>query len=194
MSSAIDATRNSYAAALVASVAYGIYIVLAFQCIHRLWRKCAKSAILRKYVLLWSSIEFVDSQIDSAIFAAELSARLSILKDMIYTINIWVADSFMLYRASIIWGIDIIFGIPLLLFFRALGISIHPGIAYPKITWEISATGIGLLIETGKSEAAFRQISVTNFRMPFWLLSVATNVSATILIAGRLLWRRQALG
>lgn len=37
------------------------------------------------------------------------------------------------------------------------------------------------------------QVKVINFGTPFWSLSVATNVLCTIIIAGRLMYRRRAL-
>ena len=55
------------------------------------------------------------------------------------------------------------------------------------------ASGIGLLVETAKPGAVFGQVVVVNFGTPFWSLSVATNILATLLIAGRLLHRRQLL-
>jgi hypothetical protein len=56
-----------------------------------------------------------------------------------------------------------------------------------------TATGIGLLVQTAKPGAVFGQANVINFGTPFWSLSVATNVLSTILIAGRLLYRRRML-
>ena len=55
------------------------------------------------------------------------------------------------------------------------------------------ATGIGLLIQTAKPGAVFGQANVINFGTPFWSLSVTTNVISTLLIAGRLLYRRRML-
>jgi len=55
------------------------------------------------------------------------------------------------------------------------------------------ASGIGLLVETAKPGAIFGQSVVINFGTPFWSLSVATNILATLLIAGRLLHRRRLL-
>lgn len=128
MSSAIDGTGNSYAAALVSSILYGesfaqvtnrrsprrlgFYLLLAIQCIYGLLTKhgstSGRNVALGYAVLLfivqtvyyaagcrWSAIEFVDASIDPAVFASELSGNLSLLKDTMYVINIWVADSFL---------------------------------------------------------------------------------------------------
>ena len=48
----------------------------------------------------WSTIEFVDATVDPALFAGELSSHLSLLKDTMYTVDIWLADSFIV-RAAI---------------------------------------------------------------------------------------------
>jgi len=192
MSSSTGA-RMSYAAALVACVTYGIYALLAFTCIERLVHARERWTLSRKVLLTytillfvvqtiyfiagckWSAIEFVDAQVDPAIFAGELSSKIALLKDTMYTMTIWIADSFILYRAFIIWGGSYLLFIPLLTYLGAV------------------ATGIGLLVETAKPGAVFGQAVVINFGTPFWSLSVATNVLATLLIAGRLLYRRRAL-
>ncbi len=56
----------------------------------------------------------------------------------------------------------------------------------------LTATGIGLLIETAKPGSMFGQVAVIDFGTPFWSLSVSMNVLTTLLIAGRLIHRRQA--
>ncbi|OSX62058.1 hypothetical protein POSPLADRAFT_1056650 [Postia placenta MAD-698-R-SB12] len=192
MSSAIDGTRNSYAAALVSSILYGFYLLLAIQCIYGLLTKhgstSGRNVALGYAVLLfivqtvyyaagcrWSAIEFVDASIDPAVFASELSGNLSLLKDTMYVINIWVADSFLLYRVYIIWSLHYVSLLPFALYLASL------------------ATGIGLLVETGKPGAVFGQASIINFGTPFWSLSVATNVCATVLIVSRLLYHHGAL-
>ncbi|KAJ7506559.1 hypothetical protein B0H11DRAFT_1971785 [Mycena galericulata] len=193
MSSALTAARMSYAAALVASVGYGIYVVLAYQCIRRLVKRTQRWTIglvaLLIYTILlfslqtvyfvaackWSEIEFVETQVNPAVFASQQSSMLAVLKDTVYTVNIWVADAFILYRAYIIWGGHYILVAPLLTYIGAL------------------ATGIGLLVEISKPGGAFGQLAVINFGTPFWSLSVTTNVLSTILIAGRLTYRRRVI-
>ncbi|THG98850.1 hypothetical protein EW026_g3416 [Hermanssonia centrifuga] len=192
-SPALIAARSSYAAALLACVTYGIYFVLAFQCALRVLNQktlstTKRSALLAYAVVLflgqtlyfiggckWSAIEFVEAPVDPAVFAGELSSSLSMLKDVMYTMNIWIADSFILYRAYIFWGRSAVFLLPVATYLGTI------------------ATGVGLLVETGKPGAVFGQATVINFGTPFWSLSVATNVIATALIAGRLLSLRRAI-
>ncbi|KAJ7185523.1 hypothetical protein C8R46DRAFT_1060845, partial [Mycena filopes] len=192
MTAALTAARMSYAAALVASVSYGVYIVLAYQCIRRLIRRTKKwttgrAALLAYTVLLfmlqtiyfvagckWSEIEFVETTVDPAIFASQHASVLAVLKATVYIVNIWMADAFILYRAYIVWGGHYILVAPLLTYLGAV------------------AMGIGLLVELSRPGATFGQVAIINFGTPFWSLSVTTNVSATIFIAGRLTYRRRA--
>ncbi|KAF8514429.1 hypothetical protein BU17DRAFT_52563 [Hysterangium stoloniferum] len=192
--SSLTASRMSYAAAIVASVTYGIYVVLAGITLHylvvRRHRATTQRQILIGYTTVmlviqtiyfisgakWSEIEFVESSVNPGEFAGQLSSRLAVLKDTTYTVNIWLADSLILYRTFVIYGgYRLILLFPFLLFLGAF------------------ATGIGLLIETAKPGAAFGQASVINFGTPFWSLSVATNVLCTVLIVIRLLYCRGAL-
>jgi hypothetical protein len=53
--------------------------------------------------------------------------------------------------------------------------------------------GAGLLVQISKPHATLGQTAVVNFGTPFWSLSVTTNVLSTILIAGRLMYRRRAM-
>ncbi|KAJ7705444.1 hypothetical protein B0H17DRAFT_856570, partial [Mycena rosella] len=193
MSSALTAARMSYAAALIACIGYGIYIVLAYQCIKRLLRRTDKRtsgcvALLAYTVLLfvlqtiyfvagckWSEIEFVEAPVDPAVFASQQSSMLSVLKGTVYSINIWVADAFILYRAYIIWGKSYIFLLPMLTYLGSV------------------AMGAGLLVQISKPHATLGQVTVINFGTPFWSLSVTTNVLSTMLIAGRLLYRRRTM-
>ncbi|KAJ7771054.1 hypothetical protein DFH07DRAFT_804692 [Mycena maculata] len=193
MSSALTAARMSYAAAIVGCVGYGIYVVLAYQCIRRLigrtqtWTT-SRVALLTYTSLLfavqtiyfvaackWSEIEFVETAVDPAVFASQQSSMLSVLKGTGYTINIWFADAFILYRAYIVWGRHYALLAPLATYIGAL------------------ATGIGLLVEISKPGAAFGQTALINFGTPFLSLSVTTNVLSTILIAGRLTHHRRAI-
>jgi hypothetical protein len=100
----------------------GIYVLLAFNCIERLvytrerWT-LGRKALLAYTVLLfvvetiyfiagckWSAIEFVDAPVDPAIFAGELSSKMALLKDVMYTITIWIADSFIVSISRFSWG------------------------------------------------------------------------------------------
>ncbi|KAJ7489355.1 hypothetical protein FB451DRAFT_1125683 [Mycena latifolia] len=193
MSSALTAARMSYAAALVACIGYGAYVALAYQCIRRLVRTTDKwtsgrAALLAYTILLfvlqtiyfvagckWSEIEFVEAPVDPAVFASQQSSTLSVLKGAVYSVNIWVADAFILYRAYIIWGKSYAFLLPVLTYLGSI------------------AMGAGLLVQISKPHASLGQAAIINFGTPFWSLSVSTNVLSTIIIAGRLAYRRRVI-
>ncbi|KAJ7182736.1 hypothetical protein C8R43DRAFT_1083654 [Mycena crocata] len=189
MPSALTAARMSYAAALVASIGYGIYVVLAYQCIKRLIRAekwtTGRIALLAYTSLLfclqtiyfvsgckWSEMEFVEAQVDPAVFATQHSSTLALLKAAVYVVNIWVADAFILHRAYIIWGNQIL---------------VIPGATYLAAV----GMGTGLLVEVSKPTGVLGESSVIDFGTPFWSLSVTTNVLSTLLIAGRLAYCRR---
>ncbi|KAJ6545290.1 hypothetical protein B0H19DRAFT_1266748 [Mycena capillaripes] len=172
MSSELTGARMSYAAALVASVGYGIYVVLFYHRVSLLAYTILLFALQTIYFVTgckWSEIEFVESTVDPAIFASQQSSMLAVMKNTVYTLNIWVADAFILYRAYIVWG------------------GGHYLILAPVLTYLGSlATGIGLLVEVAKPGGTLGQVAVINFGTPFWSLSVTTNILSTLLIAGRL--------
>ncbi|KAM5544691.1 hypothetical protein V8D89_001589 [Ganoderma adspersum] len=192
--SSLTAARMSYAAALVASVTFGIYFVIAAYTAakilqsptrHRAGKNVLLGWVAATFVVQmiyyvggskWSEIEFVESTVDPGVFAGQLSSRLAVLKDTAYTVLIWLADGFILYRAVAIFA-------------DKLYVVILPALLYLASI----ATGVGLLVETAKPGAAFGQASVIDFGTPFWSLSVSMNVLTTVLIAARLLYRRRAL-
>ncbi|PSR79920.1 hypothetical protein EW026_g3414 [Hermanssonia centrifuga] len=52
---------------------------------------------------IWSEQEFVESTVNPGIFASLTSGRLAILKDTAICVNMWLADSLIVYRLFIIW-------------------------------------------------------------------------------------------
>ncbi|TBU39969.1 hypothetical protein BD309DRAFT_928018 [Dichomitus squalens] len=192
--SSITAARMSYAAALVASVTFGIYVTLAAYTAARVIKSPLRHRAGKKVLLAWisatfavqmiyyvggskwSEIEFVESAVDPGVFASQLSSRLAILKDTSYTVIIWLADGFILYRGVAIYA-------------DKLYVVLLPALLYLASI----ATGIGLLVETAKPGAVFGEATVIDFGTPFWSLSVSMNVLTTLLIAGRLIYRRRAL-
>ncbi|KAJ7840749.1 hypothetical protein B0H13DRAFT_2100306 [Mycena leptocephala] len=179
--------RMSYAAAIVGCVTFGCYFVLAAVCIHFLLKKQRRSSrgqyIVLAYTCLmlvvntiyfiaaskWSELEFVESTENPAIFAAQLSTTYALIKDTTYTVNIWLADSLMIYRAYVIC--------------RNIPVLIFPMLAYLGTL----ASGLGLLIETGRPGGTFGVGLVVPFGTAFWSISVALNVILTALISYKLL-------
>jgi hypothetical protein len=141
----------------------GIYALLAFNTFERLIYTRERWTLSRKVLLAytallfvsetiyfiagckWSAIEFVDAPVDPAIFAGQLSSKIALLKDTMYTVTIWIADSFIvsvsmlvmvsllisvlcimqLYRAFIILGGRYLVCIPLVTYIGSIGQSQH---------------------------------------------------------------------
>lgn len=191
--SSLTAARMSYAAAVVGCMTYGIYVLLAGICIyyqlqHRHQTKgryvlivytCSMFIVSTVYFCCaakWSEIEFVESTVNPAVFATLLSSKLAITKDTASVVNIWLADSLLIYRTYVIWGGNLcILILPVIMFFGAV------------------ASSLALLIETARPGATFGQSLISDFGTAFWSISVSLNVISTLLIAGQLLWHRRSL-
>lgn len=52
----------------------------------------------------WSEIEFVESTVDPAAFAALLSSKISVTKDAASVVNIWLADALMVRFGDLVWN------------------------------------------------------------------------------------------
>ncbi|KAF8514422.1 hypothetical protein BU17DRAFT_68359 [Hysterangium stoloniferum] len=106
----------------------------------------------------WSEVEFVESTVNPGVFATLLSNPLAICKDTAFTVNIWLADSLIIYRLYCIWQSNIYV------------------VLFPIIVYLASvACSIELLIQTAKPGGNLGQSSVINFGIPTWSLSVALN-------------------
>ncbi|KAJ7182735.1 hypothetical protein C8R43DRAFT_12207 [Mycena crocata] len=195
MSSKLTGARMSYAAAIVGCVTFGCYFVLAAICIHFLLKRQRYNVSKARYVILgftclmlanntvyfiaaskWSEIKFVEGIESPAIFAAQLSTNYAIVKHTAYIVNIWLADSLMIYRAYIILGnIQLVLILPVMIYLGVLG------------------TGIGLLIATGQPGGTFGSGLVGPFGTAFWSTSVALNVIVTLLISTKLLRQHRRL-
>ncbi|KAJ7489354.1 hypothetical protein FB451DRAFT_1125682 [Mycena latifolia] len=210
MSSSLTGARMSYAAAIVGSDEFrqGCYFVLAAVCIHFLVKKQRHYSKTRHVILAytwlmlivntvyfiaaskWSEIEFVESNENPTIFAVQLSTTYAIIKNIAYIVNIWLADSLMIYRAHIIWRNVLVLLSSIAIYFGVIGqclyvLSNDNGLA--SFSSSLQVTGLGLLIETGKPGGTFGAGLVVPFGTAFWSTSVALNVIVTLLISIKLL-------
>ncbi|KAI9060762.1 hypothetical protein FKP32DRAFT_1013146 [Trametes sanguinea] len=182
--------RMSYAAAVLACMTYGAYFVLAVICIHFLLKRRAKAnsqRVILAYTIvmllfttgyfvsgaMWSEIEFVESANNIAEYASSLNQTLAIVKDTFYILNIWLADSLLIYRLHIVWGGSfLVIILPIFLWMGAV------------------ATGVILLLDTAKPTATLVAADVIHFQTAFYCMSISLNIFTTLLIAGRL-WYQQ---
>lgn len=191
---ALDIARQSYAAAIVGCVTFGMYAVLAGICLHFLLQRKTRTTghyITLGYTVLmllvsiiyftcsckWSEIEFVEATIDPSLFAILTGAStLTVTKNAASVVNIFLADSLILYRTFVIWQ-------------KNLPVIIFPTLVYLGSV----ASGIGLMYYSGQPAAAFGQSMVTNFGTAFWSISVGFNVLSTLLITGKLYYHQRQM-
>ncbi|EJD43614.1 hypothetical protein AURDEDRAFT_152478 [Auricularia subglabra TFB-10046 SS5] len=190
----LTAARQSFAAAIVACVGYGLYVVLAGISIHFLLQRKVRARgqwVLLCYTVTmllvsivyfvcgckWSEVEFVEGVASPAEFASLLSSSvLSVTKNTATVVNIFLADSLILYRTWIIWNRN------------------HLCMLVPCIVYLGSiASGIGLSVAAARPAATFGQHAVVAFGTSFWSISVFLNVLTTAMIAGRLLYHRRQM-
>ncbi|KAL7278322.1 hypothetical protein ACG7TL_008298 [Trametes sanguinea] len=185
----LTGARMSYAAAVLACITYGAYLILAAICIHFLLKRRAKGnsqRVILVYTIvmllfstvyfvsgaIWSEIEFVESS-NIAGYASSLGQSIYIIKDTFYVLNIWLADSLLIYRLHIVWsGSFLVILLPIFLWMGAV------------------ATGVLLLLDTAKPTATLVAADVIRFQTAFYCMSISLNILTTLLIAGRL-WYQQ---
>jgi hypothetical protein len=127
-------------------------VILAYQCIRCLVRRTKTwtfgcIALLAYTTLLfalqtiyfvagckWSEIEFVETQVDPAVFASQQSSMLAVLKDTVYTVNIWVADAFIV-SISLLFMSGRLISVVALPSVYHLGRSLHLSRPFDHIYW-----------------------------------------------------------
>ncbi|KAM5537653.1 hypothetical protein V8D89_008731 [Ganoderma adspersum] len=185
----------SYAADIVVAVTFGIYVTLAAICIHFLLQR--RSSARSHRVVLWytvtllltGTIWFISGAWFGELELVELSpsvigqfsspklalyTRVTLVKNVTYTLNIYLADSLLVYRLFIIWG-------------RSIMVAVIPGLVWLAVV----ATGIATLVLTSRPNANFQAPYIINSETAFICLSIALNILCTLLIAGRLVVQRQ---
>ncbi|OSX62053.1 hypothetical protein POSPLADRAFT_1046515 [Postia placenta MAD-698-R-SB12] len=181
MASSLTVPRLSFAALYVAAITYGINILLAAICTYFLLgpgrREGKYHYVLITYTFAmsiattiyfisgsqWSEQEFVQDAGDSAAVALLMSSPLAEAKNVAIVVNIWLADSLIIWRAYTVWE------------------------------GSLSVLSVLVTVYLADVGTKYGGDAVVHFGTAFWSLSVALNVLATLLIAGRLLYRRRNL-
>ncbi|KAF8526535.1 hypothetical protein BU17DRAFT_40356 [Hysterangium stoloniferum] len=188
----LTSSRMTFAAIVIGSVSYGIYVVLAGICIHFLlqrrsgpwYRQVPLLYIVVTLVVFsiyfvsttrWSETVIIETT-DPAAFATELSSPLALWRDTTYSLSLWLADSLIIYRLYVVWG-------------KKYVVMIVPVILYIAIV----TSGIALLVITSRASSQTGTLSVTRIGTFSWSTSVALNVLCTVLIAGRLISHQRYL-
>ncbi|KAF9477151.1 hypothetical protein BDN70DRAFT_881503 [Pholiota conissans] len=175
-----------FAGSAIALTFYGVYFTLSVICIRYLLLQRGRNLVVLIYtivsvlastIFVASSAKFVEVLlIESAvnpIGTAILVPRLDLLQQVVYSVKIWLADSLLIYRLWIVWsGINAIIILPSTLFIGTLA----SGIA-----------GVAMFWQTTKKN------QVVDLGIAFHSCSVAMNIIATALIAGKLLYQRKLI-
>ncbi|THV07506.1 hypothetical protein K435DRAFT_259805 [Dendrothele bispora CBS 962.96] len=165
---------------------YGVYFSITVICVHYLFTSRIRNWITIAYtfatlivttIFLVSSAKFtavtlIDSAVDP-LGTAKLIQRLDLLEQVVYSVKIWLADGLLIYRLWVVWFGRSIVTVP------------------PSLLWIGSfATGMaGLLLFYHTEDAQI----IRHLGVSFHACSVALNVIATSLIAGRLLYHRHIM-
>ncbi|PIL32234.1 hypothetical protein GSI_05479 [Ganoderma sinense ZZ0214-1] len=178
--------RASYAASVIAGVAYGAYAILAAICIHFLLKRRSNGLphrIILTYTILmfavttiyyatgcvWAEVEFVESTANIELYDLQTNSRLSVIKNTAYVFDIYLADSLLIHRLFVVWE------------------GLVPVIVFPSIVWcGTIATGIGLLWSSSRQSASLIESEIIHWQTSFYSCTVSHNIMCTVLIAGRL--------
>jgi len=185
--------RNEYASVVVAYVTYGIYVTLAGICMYILLQYNPKTK--GRYILIaytcsmfitttvyfgaaakLTEISLIETIFNPAALAA-VSSKVSMTKNAAYIVNIWLADSLVVYRTYVIWGGNLyVMVIPFIIFIGTV------------------ASSIALLVQVGIPGASFAPGGlISDLGTAFLSLSVSSNIISTLLIAGQLFRHQWAL-
>ncbi|KAJ7582188.1 hypothetical protein C8J56DRAFT_1005964 [Mycena floridula] len=185
--------RASLAGVCMGAVAYGIHLVLFFQCFQLLYRD--RKAANRMYLMIYIVTIFTLGTIGNAmdIKVAEMSlidyrdfpgstglrivavdfATPSVIGNSVYIVSSWFQDALLIYRFWIIFNRKRwLTAIPILLFLTSM---------------VLSSILIAQLCTPGNT--IWSRISVS-LGIPYWSISLAMNITLTCLIASRLLLMR----
>ncbi|EJD00137.1 uncharacterized protein FOMMEDRAFT_170153 [Fomitiporia mediterranea MF3/22] len=174
---------NSFIGAILGSMLYGSYVSLALCNLYFLFRRGSRILPIYTATLLCITTAYIGvtmnyaqkQLIDQPLTHDPISVWPQVLRDVLYSINTWLTDAYLLHRCFIVWN----------------GHFQFPVLFFPMLVYLGSvATSITLLVFTAAPGATYSTRLVQVFGISNWSLSLALNVIVTILIAGRLLWHR----
>jgi len=175
--------RLIFSSSAIVLLMYGIYFTLTLICIHFLLGNRTRNWVILSYTIAtflvttiflvastkYVELIFIESAIDP-LKTATLLSRLDLLQQVTYSIKIWLADSLLIYRLWVIWT-------------GKYAVVIAPSIFFTG-SFAAGVAGLALFNHADKASA------VVNLGVAFHSCSIALNVLATSLIAGKLLYQR----
>jgi hypothetical protein len=195
---ALQAARYGYSSTILASLTYGMYLVLAYQSIrllyqrHRRQRGGQTGMLLYSLFMLaittiwfcvgakWSSVPFIDGAQDPELFATLQCSPLGIAKDVFATLLVLASDGLLVWRTWVVWEHNpAAVALPLLTYLSVLG----TGVALNLMCADVHYGGT----------LHFTLSQSVSVPTAFWSLSVSLNVLTTLLVAFKLLSHRREM-
>ncbi|PPR03192.1 hypothetical protein CVT26_008040 [Gymnopilus dilepis] len=173
-----------FAGSAIVLLMYGIYFTLTAICIHYIFNNRKRNwpvmiylvvSLLVTTMFLAASAKYTElillEMAANPLGTQKLSQRLDLLQQVAYSVKIWLADGLLIYRLWIVW-----LGSYLMILF--------PSVLFVG-SFASGAAGLAIFYFTNEAEVN------RNLGVGFHACSIALNVIATLLIAGRLLYQRQ---
>jgi len=193
------AEKANFAGILTGGIFYGIVIVLFFQCMGALFSPPNRRAGVKWGPVIYTTLMFAFatiftamnldiqsiSYIDNREYAGDDSAGLppgplgyqyliyskaiSVVPNLMFLLNNWLADGLLLYRCYIIYSMN-----PL-------------AIAFPSLMYLASvAMGILFIYQTSQPDKSIWSSVAISFGIPYFSISLSLNMILTLLIVTRL--------
>ncbi|EGO04206.1 hypothetical protein SERLA73DRAFT_100436 [Serpula lacrymans var. lacrymans S7.3] len=173
----------------MSALLYGGFLVISLTNLRLLYKKRYNLYLVYTIILIsittiymGVSINYGAPQLISIIYTAnaESTYDLSVWPEVVvgaaFVVNTWFTDAFLLYRCYVIWtGWHYVVTLPILFYLGSIGSSI-------AFLWSSAHPG-----------SVYSTHAVQEFVIPYWSLSVAVNVTASCLIAIRLLRHKKML-
>ncbi|KAF9652147.1 hypothetical protein BDM02DRAFT_3183873 [Thelephora ganbajun] len=191
--------KTTFAGILIGAISYGIVIVLFLQCMGALfdpvnrrsggvrWGLVAYSVAMFSFVTIFTamnlnvqSISFIDNREFPGVkdvlppgplgYQLEIYSNvLSIVPNLMFLFNNWLADGLLLYRCYVIYAKNIwVIAFPCLMYLASL------------------AMGIMLIYQTSQPDSSIWNSIAINFGLPYFSISVSLNILLTLMIVTRL--------
>lgn len=193
------AEKANFAGILIGAIFYGVVIVLFFQCLTALfssayrtrqgvrWGLVAYTMTTFSFVTIFTAMNLdiqSVSYIDNRDFPGNdelppgplgyqylvYSKAISIVPNLMFLLNNWLADGLLLYRCYVIYSKN------------------HWVVAFPCLVYLASlAMGIMFIYQTSQPDSSIWSSVAINFGLPYFSISLSLNILLTLMIVSRLI-------
>jgi len=192
--------KANFAGVLIGSMLYGIVVVLFFQCLAALFNPAnrrgrsvkwglvvytvAMFSIVTVFTAMNDNIQSI-SYIDNREFPGDgdtippgplgyqlfiYSKPLTIIPNLMFLLNNWLADGLLLYRCYVIYAMNI-------------WVIVFPCLVYLASV----AMGITFIYQTSQPNSSIWNSTAINFGLPYFSISLSLNILLTLMIVTRLI-------